>query len=51
VEVPTQMNHRVTGRDFGSVLHRGRQLVAVARALWTRRAALRRGNSKACGLP
>ena len=37
LEVPTTMTHRVTGRDWSAILHRGRQFRAVARALWNRR--------------
>jgi len=33
VEVPVAMGHRETGRDIAGFLHRGRQLVHVARAL------------------
>ena len=37
VEVPTTMTHRVTGKDWKARFHRLKQLVAVARALWSRR--------------
>jgi glycosyltransferase involved in cell wall biosynthesis len=37
LEVPTQMSHRITGRDARATLHRARQFVAVLRALWARR--------------
>ena len=37
LEVPTTMTHRVTGRDWNAIRHRGRQFFAVARALWRRR--------------
>jgi glycosyltransferase involved in cell wall biosynthesis len=37
-EVPTTMTHRVTGRDWKGFRHRARQFLAVARALWARRA-------------
>jgi len=40
MEVPVAMRHRETGRDVAGFLHRGRQLVHVARAL-ARRAARR----------
>jgi glycosyltransferase involved in cell wall biosynthesis len=33
LEVPVALRHRVTGRDLGAQLHRGRQYVHVARAL------------------
>lgn len=36
LEVPTQMAHRVTGRDFASQRHRARQLRDVAKALLPR---------------
>lgn len=36
VEVPCAMDHAVTGWDLRGVLHRGRQLGAVLRALWRR---------------
>jgi hypothetical protein len=36
LEVPTQMAHAATGRDLRGFLHRGRQLVAVARVLLKR---------------
>lgn len=32
VEIPTWFRHRVTGNDWGDLLHRGRQFVDVARA-------------------
>lgn len=37
LEVPVDMDHRVTGRDWPSMRHRARQFVDVARALWIRR--------------
>jgi len=37
VEVPVNMTHSVTGRDWKAVRHRARQFAAVARALWKRR--------------
>lgn len=37
LEVPTEMTHRITGRDIGAALHRARQFLAVLRALWARR--------------
>lgn len=37
IEVPLEMTHRVTGRDWKAVKHRARQFAAVARALWKRR--------------
>jgi len=43
VEVTTTMAHRITGKRPADVLHRARQLLAVARALWQRRHALWRG--------
>ncbi len=39
-EIETTMDHRVTGRDLKSALHRGKQFAAVARALWRRRRAI-----------
>lgn len=33
LEVPTQMTHRVTGRDWASRIHRFRQYLAVGRVL------------------
>lgn len=36
VEVPVAMGHRETGRDVAGFLHRGRQLLHVARALFGR---------------
>lgn len=36
VEVPVDLHHRVTGADLSGRLHRGRQLVHVARALAVR---------------
>lgn len=33
VELPIQLSHRVTGRDLSGFLHRGRQLMAILRAL------------------
>jgi glycosyltransferase involved in cell wall biosynthesis len=39
VEIPTSMTHRVTGRDWRGMLHRARQLIAVARVLWPRRSS------------
>jgi glucosyl-3-phosphoglycerate synthase len=38
LEVPCDLQHRVTGRDLGAQLHRARQLRDVARALAVRRA-------------
>lgn len=38
VEVPVDLQHRVTGRDWRAQVHRGRQYVDVARALAVRRA-------------
>ncbi|MBX6351303.1 MAG: glycosyltransferase family 2 protein, partial [Clostridia bacterium] len=39
LEVPIAVDaaHAVTGRTLGGFLHRGRQFLAVARALWRRR--------------
>lgn len=37
MEVPVQMDHRVTGNDLRGILHRARQFRDVARALWIRR--------------
>jgi glycosyltransferase involved in cell wall biosynthesis len=37
VEVPTTMTHRVTGKDWKARFHRLKQLMAVVRALWSRR--------------
>lgn len=37
LEVPVEMDHRVTGNDLRGFLHRARQFVDVARALWVRR--------------
>jgi glycosyltransferase involved in cell wall biosynthesis len=37
VEVPVEMDHRVTGRDVAGFRHRARQFVDVFRALWARR--------------
>lgn len=34
LEVPTEMTHRVTGRDVASIRHRAFQFVAAARVLW-----------------
>lgn len=36
LEIETQMAHRATGRDWRGFLHRGRQFIAVGRALLTR---------------
>lgn len=36
LEIPTQMSHRLTGRDVASVQHRARQFYDVARALAAR---------------
>jgi glycosyltransferase involved in cell wall biosynthesis len=36
VEVPTEMTHKATGRDWAGLRHRGRQLVAIALTLVTR---------------
>jgi len=33
VEVPTTMDHRVTGRSYAAILHRSKQFVAAARVL------------------
>jgi glycosyltransferase involved in cell wall biosynthesis len=41
VEVPVQMTHRVTGRDWSGIRHRARQFSHIARAL-LRRGALPR---------
>lgn len=43
LEVSTNMTHRKRGRDPGSILHRGRQMAAVLRELWRRRALLLKG--------
>jgi hypothetical protein len=48
VEVPCDLHHRVTGRDLGSQLHRGRQYRDVAVAL-ARRNALPPGLDRAIG--
>jgi glycosyltransferase involved in cell wall biosynthesis len=37
LEVPVEMDHRVTGSDLAGYRHRARQFVDVARALWVRR--------------
>jgi glycosyltransferase involved in cell wall biosynthesis len=37
LEVPTEMTHRITGRDAGAVRHRARQFLAVLCALQARR--------------
>ena len=42
LEVPTQMTHRVTGRDWGARRHRARQFFHVARALAPRLLRARR---------
>lgn len=34
LEIPTEMTHRVTGRDTASILHRASQFVGAARVLW-----------------
>ncbi|MDY0340615.1 MAG: glycosyltransferase family 2 protein [Coriobacteriia bacterium] len=34
VEIPTDMAHAATGRDIAGFMHRGRQFVQVAGALW-----------------
>ena len=34
VEVPVELRHRATGRDFSGFCHRGKQCLAVARTLW-----------------
>ncbi len=34
LEVPTEMTHRVTGRDAASVWHRASQFLAAVRVLW-----------------
>jgi len=36
VEVPTEMSHGETGRDFAGFVHRGRQFADIARALASR---------------
>jgi hypothetical protein len=36
LEVPTQMRHRATGRDWRGFLHRGRQFRDVALAILRR---------------
>lgn len=48
VEVPVDLQHRVTGHDWRAQLHRGRQYADVARALAVRRALpVRRGGQGA----
>lgn len=42
LEIPTEMTHRVTGRDWRAMRHRAGQLLAVARVLWRRRGLLLR---------
>ena len=37
LEVPTDMKHRVTGRDWSGIRHRARQFAHIARALVQRR--------------
>ncbi len=37
VEIPTQMTHRVTGRDWRAIMHRLKQYLAVRSALSSRR--------------
>jgi len=44
VEVPTEMSHGETGRDFAGFVHRGRQFADIARALASR--AIRGGERK-----
>jgi len=36
-EIELDLTHRVTGRSFGGFLHRGRQLLDIARAYLSRR--------------
>jgi len=37
LEIPVEMDHRVTGNDLAGILHRARQFLDVACALWVRR--------------
>ena len=37
LEVPTSMTHRITGKDWSGIRHRGRQFADIARALIQRR--------------
>jgi glycosyltransferase involved in cell wall biosynthesis len=37
VEIALPLNHRVTGRNLRGFIHRGRQFVDIARAVWRRR--------------
>lgn len=39
LEVPTEMTHRITGKDWAGYRHRARQFRDIARALWRRRRA------------
>lgn len=43
-EVPVNMTHRETGRDFNGFKHRGRQFVEISRTLWR---LWRKGGEKA----
>jgi len=42
VEVPLPLTHRVSGRNWRGFVHRGRQFVDIAKALWKRRRSPRR---------
>lgn len=39
LEVPTEMSHRITGKDWAGYRHRARQFRDIALALWRRRRA------------
>jgi hypothetical protein len=36
-EIELDLEHRATGRSFGGFLHRGVQVLDIARAYWSRR--------------